>query len=95
MRADVADISPARGFIAEHAHYMDDAGFWEAHAARLGGPVIDLGAAASEPVMMTGDLQQLTALLDNLVENALRYTPRGGRVDAPGGGLSVRVLFPR
>ena len=46
MRADVADISPARGFIAEHAHYMDDAGFWEAHAARLGGPVIDLGAAA-------------------------------------------------
>ena len=39
-------ISPATGFIAEHAHYLDDAGFWEAHARRLGGPVIDVGAAA-------------------------------------------------
>ncbi len=57
MRADVADISPARGFIAEHAHYMDDAGFWEAHAARLGGPVIDLGAAAGRtaiPIALLG-----------------------------------------
>jgi SAM-dependent methyltransferase len=39
-------ISPARGFLAEHAHYDEDAGFWEAHADRLGGPVADLGAAA-------------------------------------------------
>lgn len=41
-----AAISPAMGFMAEHAHYDDDAGFWEAHAERLGGPVCDLGAAA-------------------------------------------------
>lgn len=41
-----SDITPARGFIAEHAHYDDDLGFWEAHADRLGGPVCDLGAAA-------------------------------------------------
>lgn len=57
MRADVADVSPARGFIAEHAHYIDDAGFWEAHAARLGGPVIDLGAAAGRtaiPIALLG-----------------------------------------
>ncbi len=39
-------ITPARGFMAEHAHYDEDAGFWEAHADRLGGPVCDLGAAA-------------------------------------------------
>lgn len=39
-------VSPARGFMAEHAHYDDDAGFWEAHAERLGGPVCDVGAAA-------------------------------------------------
>jgi SAM-dependent methyltransferase len=39
-------ISPARGFLAEHAHYDDDAGFWEEHADRLGGPVVDLGTAA-------------------------------------------------
>lgn len=32
--------------MAEHGHYDDDAGFWEAHADRLGGPVCDVGAAA-------------------------------------------------
>lgn len=41
-----SEVSPARGFIAEHAHYDDDLGFWEGHADRLGGPVCDLGAAA-------------------------------------------------
>lgn len=39
-------ISPARGFIQEHVHYADDAGFWQAHADRLGGLVVDLGSAA-------------------------------------------------
>ena len=39
-------ITPARGFMAEHGHYHDDDGFWEAHADRLGGPVCDVGAAA-------------------------------------------------
>ena len=39
-------ITPARGFMAEHDHYHDDDGFWEAHADRLGGPVCDVGAAA-------------------------------------------------
>lgn len=39
-------MSPARGFVAEHAHYVEDAGYWEAQADRLGGPVVDLGAAA-------------------------------------------------
>lgn len=43
---DALVISPARGFVAEHAHYLDDAGFWQAQAARLGGPVVDLGCAA-------------------------------------------------
>ena len=43
---DAVATTPARGFAAEHAHYLDDAGFWEAHAERLGGPVLDLGAAA-------------------------------------------------
>lgn len=36
----------ARRFIAEHAHYTEDLPFWRAQAARLGSPVLDLGAAA-------------------------------------------------
>lgn len=42
---------------------------------------IDLGASAPAPVWIDGDASQLTVLLNNLVENALRYTPRGGIVD--------------
>lgn len=36
----------ARGFAREHAHYVEDLPYWRAAAARLGSPVLDLGAAA-------------------------------------------------
>lgn len=36
----------ARRFTAEHAHYTEDLPFWRDAAARLGSPVLDLGAAA-------------------------------------------------
>lgn len=42
---------------------------------------IDLGALTETPVLVQGDSQQLTILLNNLVDNALRYTPAKGRVD--------------
>ncbi|MDB5820634.1 MAG: uncharacterized protein JWQ11_4274 [Rhizobacter sp.] len=43
---------------------------------------IDLGAELSPaPLMVEGNRQQLLVLLNNLVGNALRYTPRGGVVD--------------
>jgi SAM-dependent methyltransferase len=54
---DLLHTSPARGFMAEHAHYSDDSGFWDAHAMRLGGPVLDLGAAAGRvaiPIALLG-----------------------------------------
>jgi SAM-dependent methyltransferase len=35
----------ARRFAPEHAHSTEDLAFWRAHAARLGSPVLDLGAA--------------------------------------------------
>jgi two-component system, OmpR family, sensor kinase len=42
---------------------------------------IDLGARAGAPTEIQGDRDQITSLLGNLVENALRYTPAGGVVD--------------
>lgn len=43
---------------------------------------IDLGvAAADEKALILGDTEGLRILLSNLVENAVRYTPKGGRVD--------------
>jgi SAM-dependent methyltransferase len=36
----------ARRFAAEHGHYVEDLPSWRAAAARLGSPVLDLGAAA-------------------------------------------------
>lgn len=48
---------------------------------------LDLGADAPGEVMILGDANQLTVLLNNLVENALRYTPAGGVVDVAAGFL--------
>ncbi len=42
---------------------------------------VDVGAAGPTGVLVRGDKDQLTVLVDNLVENALRYTPAGGVVD--------------
>jgi signal transduction histidine kinase len=42
---------------------------------------VDLGAVVAEAPDAAADAQQLSVLLNNLVDNALRHTPRGGKVD--------------
>ena len=42
---------------------------------------IDLGLNAEPGVQIKGDADAIATLLSNLVDNALRYTPEGGRVD--------------
>jgi two-component system, OmpR family, sensor kinase len=51
---------------------------------------IDLGAVGDAGVMVHGDTGQLTVLLNNLVENALRFTPKGGVVDVDAAPLEGR-----
>ena len=42
---------------------------------------IDLGLARDDPACLMGDADSLRILFDNLLENAIRYTPEGGTVD--------------
>lgn len=48
---------------------------------------LDLGAVTEQGPVVEGDPEQLAVLLDNLVENALRYTPAGGAIDVMAGLL--------
>jgi two-component system, OmpR family, sensor kinase len=57
---------------------------------------IDLGVDAAQAVTVLGDRDALATLLRNLVDNAVRYTPPGGRVDVsvedrPGTGARLTV----
>ena len=52
-----------------------------ARAALAADKSIDLGLARESPATVSGDPESLRILLSNLVDNAIRYTPRGGRID--------------
>jgi signal transduction histidine kinase len=54
---------------------------------------IDLGVAACEALTLTGQAGSLRMLLGNLVDNALRYTPDGGRVDVELSGVDGNAVI--
>jgi two-component system OmpR family sensor kinase len=56
---------------------------------------VDLGLARDAPVPVRGDPASLAILLSNLLDNALRYTPAGGKVDVAiddDGGVAVLTV---
>ena len=55
---------------------------------------IDLGMNASPTTSLKGDPEALRSLVSNLLDNALRYTPAGGRVDVnAGAGVDGEVTL--
>lgn len=61
------------------------------HALMAEAKRIDLGAApSSESAVVSGDLPSLRTLLANLLDNAIRHTPEGSRVDVAAGVLDGR-----
>jgi len=54
---------------------------------------IDLGLAQAAPAKLRGDPAALRVLLANLVDNAVRYTPRGGAVDVDVGDAGADGAF--
>jgi two-component system, OmpR family, sensor kinase len=56
---------------------------------------IDIGVSSASDVSVKASQADLTILVRNLVDNAIRYTPRGGRVDLStgqdGGRAWIRV----
>jgi two-component system OmpR family sensor kinase len=42
---------------------------------------VDLGIEANEAATINGDANSLRVMFSNLIDNATKYTPRGGRVD--------------
>lgn len=51
------------------------------HSALADSREIDLGVEPGRQIMVKGEQEGLRVLLNNLVDNALRYTQRGGQVD--------------
>jgi two-component system OmpR family sensor kinase len=51
---------------------------------------IDLGSVEHERILVQGEPEALRIMLTNIVDNAIRYTPSGGRVD-----INLRQRGPR
>jgi two-component system, OmpR family, sensor kinase len=72
------------------------AGCVSAHAIVAQKRGIDLGIEGTEPAVVDADIGALRVMFNNVLDNAVKYTPDGGRIDvslgfAPDGRALVRV----
>lgn len=51
------------------------------HASLAEAKDIDIGVEGEQPVWITGNAEALRAMLGNLIDNAIRYIQRGGKID--------------
>ncbi|MDR3717858.1 MAG: ATP-binding protein [Bryobacteraceae bacterium] len=71
-------VPPPRAMFDAAALLLDCVADQAPLASRKG---IDFGAAIAPPAMISGDEEEVRTLFANLLENALTYTPAGGKVD--------------
>jgi len=98
---DLLDVSRVtRGRIELHLEDLE-LGSVVANAVEVSGPALDgagvkfAAALPEQPIVFRGDRTRIAQVLSNLLNNAAKYTPRGGRVDLvvhrEGNDLLVRV----
>ncbi len=98
---DLMDVSRITSGRIALSHALIDIAVPVARAIELSRPLIDTKlhslhlSLPEHPVMVSGDLTRLTQVMVNLLNNAAKYTPQGGRIDltvrAENGSVVIRV----
>lgn len=84
---DLMDVSRITSGRIALSHAPLDIAVPVARAIELSRPLIDTKrhllhlSLPEQPVMVSGDLTRLTQVMVNLLNNAAKYTPQGGRID--------------
>lgn len=77
MRSDATPDSDASAVLRLDALVQDRLAVLDGLAAAKG---VELELAAEEPLFLWGERESLVSMIDNLVDNAIKYSPRGATV---------------